>query len=306
MNKLAALSLMTVLVNSGLAQLSSLPTSSVADGIVIRSKGINGGTTHWDSSTGLGAYRYTSDGPVTPNMGSPDNILGLRWANSAPASFSSLLSSANSGLTFRSIFVGASAGWQNDFGYTYTGQLEGPDAFTVFKNISTSSTGATVAFGDYVDVPLLPGENLTFDLWLNGVGGPGEANPPTPTDFGGIYTVLHPAQSRPYVGSGNISWAQSPLMVNTWIPALNSYQDVATYLVGIEDWRLDRGSDNDRNDFLFGIQIFPLRGNPIDQAPPFEVGPVPEPAAYGWIAVASLVGLGAYRRIRKAGSSRQA
>lgn len=304
MNNLAALSLLTILASSGLAQLSSLPPSSTTDGIVVRGKGINAGTTHWDSLTGLGAYRYASDGPGIPNMGSPDNILGLRWASSAPASFSASLADSNSGLTFRSIFVGASAAWQNDFGYTYTGSLQEPDAFTVFKDISTTGPGSTVAFGDYVDVPLLPGENQTYDLWLNGVGGPGQPSPTTPTEFGGVYTVIHPSQSAPYVGSGNISWAQSPLMVSTWIPALNAYQDIATYLVGVEDWRLDRGSDNDRNDFLFAIQLFPFRGGPLEQAPASDLGPVPEPATYGWLAAASLIGLGAYRRIRKTDRSK--
>jgi len=304
MNKLAVIALLALAANSGFAQLSSLPPSSVADGLPVRSEGINGGTTHWDSPSGLGAYRYTSDGPGTPNMGSPDNILGLSWASSAPASFTALRLSATSGVTVRTIFVGASAGWQNDFGYTYTGQLQGPDSFTIFKNISAAAPGNTVTFGDFVDIPLLPGENFTFDLWLNGVGGPGETNPTPPTTFGGVYTVIHPANSQPYIGAGNVTWAQSPLMVNTWIPALNAYQDVATYLVGVEDWRLDRGSDNDRNDFLFALQLFPVHGSTFDLAPPLDLTAVPEPATYGWLGAIALFGLIAVRRIRHMNSTR--
>lgn len=303
MNKLLTAAVLGVLTNSAFAQLSAVPPSSTVDGIAVQAKGINAGTTHWDSPTSLGAYRYTSSGPATPNMGAPDNILGLSWASSAPASFTASRSNFPGG-TFRAIFVGASAGWLNDFGYTYTGNLAGPDSFTVFKNISAASPGNTVSFGDHVDIPLLPGENQTFDFWLNGVGGNGEANPPVPTDAGGVYSVIHPTNSAPYIAPGNVTWAQSPLMVSTWIPALSAYQDVATYLVGIEDWRLDRGSDNDRNDFLFAIQMFATTGGSSDQAPPFDLGPVPEPSTYGALGALFLVVAVGFRRIRKVNSAK--
>ena len=300
MKKFVALAVVAVLANSAAAQLSSLPPPSVTDGIPVLAKGINGGTTHWDSPTGLGAYRYTSAGPGTPNMGSPDNILGLSWASSAPASFTAARLSPDTS-TFRAIFVGASAGWQNDFGYTYTGELQGPDAFTVFKNISTESPGNTISFGDHVDIPIVPGENLTFDFWLNGVGGMGEVNPTPPTETGGVYTVIHPTNGQPYVAQGNIAWAQSPLMVSTWMST--GYEDVATYLVGLEDWRLDRGSDNDRNDFLFAIQIFERHGTPFEPAPPFGLSSVPEPSTYGVLGVVALLGVAVVRRIRRADRS---
>ncbi len=284
MNTFAAFALAAVLGNSAFAQLASLPPSSSIDGIPVRAKGINSGSAHWDNLKGLGAYRYTSDGPGIPNIGSPDNILGLSWASTAPTSFTETRLDPNS-RTFRAIFVGAAAGWQNDFGYTYNGDLQGLDSYTVFQNISAAGPNRSVSFGDHVDIPLIPGENDTFDFWYNGVGGPG-TNPTSPTNSGGVYTVIHPANGDPYIGQGNVAWAQSPLLVSTWIPALGEYQDVATYLVGLEDWRLDRGSDNDRNDFLFAIQIFQSRGGPVEGGEPV---PVPEPATYGLFGAAALL-----------------
>jgi hypothetical protein len=307
MNKFILLAAFAVVpVRHAFAQLYPLPPSSVTDGIPVRAKGINGGITHWDDPSGLAAYRFASDGNLgIPNMGSPDNVLGLRWAASAPASFVATRTDPDS-TTFRAIFLGESAGWQNDFGYTFSGDPQGPDSFSVFRNISAVDPGSTLNFGDHVDIHLLPGENETFDFWFNAVGDFGTSNPTPPTQFGGVYTVFNPENSTPYIAPGNVRWAQSPLMVSTWIPAFQSYVDYPTYLVGIEDWRLDRGADNDGNDFVFAIQVFQSSGGSLGAGapPPVGVGPIPESMTLGVAGGSLLAALASRRCIRKINSER--
>lgn len=295
MNKLAALALITSVTGSAFAQLSPLPPSSTTDGVSIQAIGLNSGATHWNNPWGLAAYQFASDANLgTPNMQSPDNVLGLNWASTAPASLLSARSELNSGGgTIRAIFLGESAGWANDFGYTYTGNPQGAGSYTAFENISGIAPGNTVSYGDYFDVQLAPGAAMTFDFWLNGVGDFG-LNPSAPSTNGGVYTAFDPSHSTPLVGPGNVLWSQTPLLVSTWIPSLGTYLNVPTYLVGFEDWRRDRGSDNDNNDFLFAIQMFRPDGTPL--------GPVPEPSTYGLIGAGALLALTVARRIRKVDS----
>jgi hypothetical protein len=211
-----------------------------------------------------------------------------------PSGVTSALSSINtSGGTVRAIFTGETAGWYNDFGYTYTGNPS-LDSFTVFSNIQAVSPGSTVAFGDHVDIALLPGDASTFDFWLNGTDSFTTTNPTPPTTNGGVYTVLHPTNSSPYIAPGNVRWGTTPLLVNTWVPALGAYADVSTYLVTVEDWRLDRQSDADYSDFTFALQFYNANGVPFGDTP------VPEPSTYGLMGAISLLGLAVWRRKKAA------
>jgi hypothetical protein len=291
MNKLIAVAALAVLASSASAQLSPLPPSSATDGVFSQGIGANAGASHWESLSGLGAYRFASDTNLnTPNMGNPDNILGLNWSTSVNAQVSSIMSNlqANGG-TVRVIFLGESSGWLNDFGYTYSGHPQGADSYTVYQNIQ-SLAPATIAFGDNFEVQLNPGDANSFDLWLNGVGEMGPANP-SPTENGGTYTVFHPSNSVPYLAPGNVRWAQSALSVSTWNVAQNDYALTSTFLVGLEDWRLDRHSDKDYNDYAFALQFLDKDGNPFS--------PVPEPSTYGLIGAIALLGLVARRRFAR-------
>lgn len=274
--------------SSAFAQLATLPPSSSTDGSPVINIGTNAGTTHWEDPATLGHYRVASD----VNLPLPS---GLTWASTAPAAvWTNLATIGTGGGTVRAIFTGESAGWLNDFGYTHSGNPAGPDSFTVFSNIQAVAP-ATVAFGDHVDIPFLPGDSTsTFDLWLNGTDSFTTANPTPPTANGGVYTVLHPTNSMPYIAPGNVKFAQSPLMVNTWIPSAGMYENVATYMVALEDWRLDRGSDMDSSDFIFGLQFFDNTGTPLGDTP------VPEPSTYGLMGAVGLLGLAAWRRKKAA------
>lgn len=276
MKSVFALGTFVLCAGNLLAQLNPLPPSAASvDGIPTQPAGLNAGTDHWENPNGLGAYRFASDGPLDrPNMASPDNVLGLNWSSTPPAAVRREMTYTG-GLTVRVIFVGESAGWLNDFGYSYDGNPASTvNSFTLFANISALAPTASIAFGDHADIPLLPGEASTFELWFNAVGGDDHPNPPT--EYGSVYTLFHPEHSNPFVAPGNVLWSQSPIMVSTWIPALHTYQDIPTYLVGVEDWRRDRGSDNDYNDFMIAIQFFEASGGVFQTSLPPSSFSVPK------------------------------
>jgi hypothetical protein len=309
MNKVYAIAALTALAGSAYAQQNPLPPSSATDGVVNQAIGLNAGATHWEADPGLGSYKFASDIDLdSPNMSSPDNRLGLNWSAGKPSTVASNIASIDAaGGTIRAIFTGESAGWVNDFGYTRsgnptTGGLGNPNqSFTVYENIQAVTPGATISFGDHFDVTFDKSDDVSkFDFWLNAVGAFGPANPPpAPGGVGGIYTILNAANSIPYIAPGNVLWAQSPILVNTFVGLLadttdglaDGYTNVPTWLVGIEDWRRDSSLvDNDFNDFVFGIQLFDVNGRPF--------GPVPEPSTYGLIGAAALLGLVGFRRFK--------
>ena len=275
--------------SSAFAQLATLPPSSTVDGVPVLGLGINAGATHWENTSTLGAYRLASDATL------PLPVTGLTFASSAPAAIAAARATiATSGGTFRGIFTGETAKWQNDFGYSYNGQPASSESFTVFSNIQ-ALTPATVAFGDHVDITFNAGDPaMAFDWWFNGTDSFTTTNPTPPTANGGVYTVFNPLNSSPYIAPGNVRFAQSPLMVSTWIPSAGMYQDVATYLVSVEDWRLDRQTDADYSDFIFALQFFGPGGTPIGETP------VPEPSTYGLMGAVGLLGLAAWRRKKAA------
>jgi hypothetical protein len=69
--------------------------------------------------------------------------------------------------------------------------------------------------------------------------------------------------------------------------------NVTTYVVGLEDWRLDRSSDADYSDNVIALQFFTSSGTPLTS----EV--VPEPATFGLIGAAALLGLVALRKFKR-------
>lgn len=277
---------------SAFAQLKPVPPSSSVDGVLSQSIGVNAGASHWESLSGIGAYKFASDSNLnTPNMHSPDNILGLSWSTSVNSTVQTIMNNLNSaGGTVRVIFLGESAGWFNDFGYTYSGNPQGPDSYTVYKDMQSYGATPNIHFGDNFSVNLNPGDASTFDLWLNGVGVMGNTNP-SPTSDGGVYTAFHSTNSQPYVAPGNVLWAQSALNVSTWNTFLGDYANTSTFLVGFEDWRLNHNADKDYNDYVFALQFLDKDGRPFS--------PVPEPSTYGLIGALALVGFVARRRFSR-------
>ena len=303
MNKLIAIAALSALAGSAYAQLPlPLPPSSVADGVPLLNynPGPNTGVTHWDNPLGLAAYKFASDDNLNiPNMDSPDNRLGLTWAAGKPAQVIANKAAIEAdGGTIRTIFTGESAGWLNDLGYTYTGHPGGAGNFTVVENIQALSP-ATISFGQYFNNTFTAHSGAAaFDVWLNAVGETGVVNAP-PGNKGGVYTIFDTTNSIPYIAPGNVLWAQSPILVSTWIGlaadtvdgTADGYTNVQTWLVGIEDWRRGHPDfDGDYNDLMLAFQFFDKNGRPF--------GPVPEPSTYGLLGAIALGGLVAFRRFK--------
>jgi hypothetical protein len=288
------------LAGSLVGQLSSLPPSSIIDGVPVKAIGPNAGSAHWEDPAGLGAYRTATAAELRVPAAGPDSVRGITWTSSRPASLDALLYDLNAQAgILRALAIGETAKWINDFGYAYDGQPQGSRSFTVFQNIQQTGPGATLHFGDYVDLALGIGEAQRLDFWLNGSGGEGSPHPTPPTEAGGVFTLFDPSNSSPFTAPGNVRWAQTPLLVNTWAPALGTYVDVPTYLVAIEDWRLDRGSDADYSDLLIGLQVYTQSGTP------FEPVPVPEPAELALSGGIALLAIAAHRRLTQGGAARQ-
>ncbi len=272
----------TILAGVMQAQMSPLPPSASADSVAIQSIGANAGATHWDSTANLGSFKTSglTEG-TNPLTSIAYNPIGLAFGSSMPALFQSSLNAiSTSGGIIRTIFLSESAGWQNSLGYSYSGNFNGPQSYTAFTRMDdTLGSSGNIKFGDHFDVTLPVGTAKNFDFWFQGED----------STYGGDYSLFKPANSSAAVAPGNALWAQQSIAVNTWNAALGSYVDVSTFVVGLEDWRLDRGSDRDYSDAIIAFQFYSLSGTPISQA-------VPEPATYGYIAAATLLGLIAIRR----------
>jgi len=280
------LAAIAALTGSGFAQMATLPPASTSNGISIQSIGLNAGVTHWDSPAGISAFKAAGLTEGTNLINTlAYNPSGLSFGSALPASIQSALDTINAnGGTIRTVFLSESAGWRNSLGYTYSGAYAGPQSYTAFADMADSATPqdgpASISFGTYFDVSLQAGVASKFDLWFQGED----------ATYGGDYTLFNPANSSNTSAPGNALWAQQALTTSTWSVLLNKYVDVSTYVVGLEDWRLNAGSDSDYSDAVIALQFFALDGTPI------EGTVVPEPSTYGLIGAAALLGLVAIRR----------
>jgi len=289
MKKLIVIAALAALVASAQAQLSTNPPSSSTDGVVVSHlTGLNPnlGLTHWENTSTLAGYKYIGD-LTSIHIGTPDNKLGLNWGLSN-SNVSAALAKLNlKGGSVRVIFTGEDAGWTDSLGYTYTGNATSTgSSFTLFDSIQSNGPSTiNTWFGDSADISLNIGAASTFDFWYSAAGTDGSGPYPSPSPYGGVYSMFN--------SPSNVRFADSPLWVNTWISATSSYENVATYLVSFEDWNVKNVPNSsliDYSDAMFALQFFGPDGKPFT--------PVPEPATYGLIGAAALLGLVAVRRFK--------
>jgi hypothetical protein len=285
MKTFITLAALAAFAGTSYAQMATLPPSSTTDGVLINAIGANAGTTHWDSTSSLGSFKVDSTTQGTASISTlAYNPLGLTFGTSMPSALQANLNTLNAnGGTLRTIFVADSATWNDSLGYSYSGAFAGPQSFTAFAKMQVNPAGpgpVNVQFGDSFDISFAIGAEASFDLWFQGEN----------STYGGDYTLFHPANSSPILAPGNAKWSQEAITANTWNASLNAYVDVSTYLIGLEDWRLDGGSDRDYSDSIIALQFYTLSGAP------FIEGAVPEPSTYGLIGAGALLGLAALRR----------
>ncbi len=184
------------------------------------------------------------------------------------------------------VFLGETAGWWNDFGYTKNGvdTLLADSVQTINKHGPKNRW-----FGDNVVLNLAPGESLDFFVTGSGVFGPNIGAEPTIGAQGGKYYVFDTDNNLP-VGSDMQSYygmltPYSSVRDPEHIPGLIGDPFIVFAFEDIREGGVHR--DGDFNDFIFAV-----RGHyDLPQG-----GSVPEPSTYGLMVAAVLLLAVAWRR----------
>lgn len=215
---------------------------------------------------------------------------GITMGGSAPLAAPDMIA-------IRIIFLGESAGWKNDFGYTFGSStiVSGPPATASTMHSSARTLAHDInrevpspAVFTFWDIPVTGATFGWFDIWLN-ASSSFDASNPSPTTTGGLYHAFHPSWDNPVESGLKAFWSQ-PFALET------NYFDLdlgfiskleTTWLLTFEDLR-DASTDGDRSDLVLGVQIIHEGGRPNSG--------VPEPTTYGLLGTAALLSLIALRR----------
>jgi hypothetical protein len=285
MKKTFITALLAGLATAASAQQWILPPSALLDGSPLRSIGVNAHPLHWENPLGFAAYHAIGDEDTSRLLpGVADSVLGLTWNHAIPAAFFTAQNQVTLfGGTMRVIFVGETAGGRNNFGYSRDGDPAGLQSYTIFSSIQAAGASPNITFGEHVDIGFAAGSSPSFDLWFNAVE-PGR---------GGVYSLTDAAHLNAADYSRQFLWSEQTIGVSTWMPASGRYENVDTYLVSVEDLRLDANSDVDYSDFRIALQFFNASGEAI--------AAIPEPAHFAAaVGLASIVVASLARRRRSA------
>ena len=246
---------------TGYAQLSPEPTPSTEDGVVVYRYEGSPNEPAWSTSL-LAQYRVDTGVSIARPADGAADALGRVWTSAAP-SRSAL---GTNGGTLRAIFLGDTSGHYSA-GYCYSGSPLSGDSYVLGQ---AGSPG--LAFGNWTDVSLFAGETGNFDFWV------------AADDRG--YTAFHPENSTT---TADVLWTREPLLVSTYVPALNARVPVDTWIVSV----VDRTSSPEAFEFRFALQQFVPSGNTL---PP---SPVPEPSTYAVGGALACLGLAIVRRYKR-------
>lgn len=190
--------------------------------------------------------------------------------------------SSTKNLIVEVVFLGETAGWWDDLGYT----LNGTTDVILADSIQTIGWQKNRWFGDYATLSLKPGQSL--DLFVTGTGSRSNVQDGLPSigADGGKYYVYDPMNNTPgYSTQQSYFGSLVPLTSVRGSNFLDPYT-----IVAFEDIRQrGAGRDSDFNDMLIAFRA----GYDIPQ------GGVPEPSTYGLIGAAALLGLIGFRRFAK-------
>lgn len=220
---------------------------------------------------------------LTPPAGITTDRLWTGWyPNTAP---SGVITGSKYINSVEIVFLGETAGWWDDLGYT----LNGTDHLLA-DGVQAFGGSPNRAFGDYAYFKLDEGE--TLDFFVTGSGVYTQDGVVTVGPYGGKYSV--------FSNGANSYWGTLVPLTSVRNTLTQDFTSPAWSVFGVEDispvaedgtvaippnWK----EKADYNDFLFAVRY----GWDIPQ------GPVPEPSTYGLIGAAALLGLIAYRRFKK-------
>ncbi len=268
-HRLALLLCLFASAAAGFAQLSTQPPPSTDEGVHILPFGGSGDEASWGGSA---LAHYRNDQPtsfVRPGAGGTD-AFGQTWDRSAPSR--ALL--ADDGGTVRTIFLGEAPG-VDGVGYSYLG-LPNQNSFTLTHGQATPSG---LAFGNRTDLSLMVGEVALFDIWIQR----GQT----------AYTLFDPSKSiLPGNVEADVLWTTQPLLVNTYLPGIEAYADVETWIVSV--LLQDPASSTGALEARFAVQLFGRDGWGGGEIPA-----APEPSTYALLGSAACLAAAWLRRRRR-------
>lgn len=221
----------------------------------------------------LGDLYFDSDATVPSSIqtwsNGPVNLTSVFGANPFKAG----------GGTVKTIFLGETAGWKNDFGVKSSAT---PGTYTPL--VTDIENSLVAPFGNIRsgwETQVNYSAGATLDFFLNSGGDIGQG--------GLFYAFGSPNEFSGSDTSNHTRWSVRDVTTTYFNGTTTVTEDVKTLLVGFEDVR--QGiffNDGDFNDLVVAFQFLP------NQMPP-----VPEPSTYGLLGGGALIALIVRRRFKK-------